>query len=220
MRSKKRNSKKRSDAEQRHAVLVVDDDPMTLGLMERALQKEFKVYTATSAESAFATLRNKPLSVIICDHHLPGEDGLSLLTKLGRTNKKVQRILMTGDSSRELILQAVNDGRISKFIPKPCEPSELRSTVRDATDEFQRVNSLEDASQKLKSIGDQSSTDSSLNMKKVWVLTLHFFSVLGGSLLILLGGGVLIILILYFLKSFLGLDLMPDAHFSDIIKFF
>ncbi|WP_319381229.1 response regulator [Thiomicrorhabdus sp.] len=57
------------------SVLVVDDDEKSVATLKRTLRKDFKVYTALSAEEAEEILRFEYIQVLVCDHRMPKETG-------------------------------------------------------------------------------------------------------------------------------------------------
>lgn len=207
--------------DERKNVLVVDDDPSIHRLLNDALAESFDVHFAGDISEAYSILRRENIQVIVCDQHLPDEDGLSLLTRIGHSNRSIQRILITGDQDRDLILKAVNEGSISKFIPKPFLPSDIRPIIAEAFAEYRQIDKMEEAEEAIvqqETISERRPVRNLIDAAgRSLHLTFHILGLTAGIVLVLLLGGIAIILILYFLKSALGLDLMPDVHFKDVI---
>lgn len=125
-------------------VLVVDDDPKAAATLKRTLRKHFKVYTAHSAQEAEEVLRFEYILVVVCDHRMPNETGVSFLKRVKNQWPEVIRILISGYSSIEDTIQGVNEAGIYQYIEKPWNPEQLIHTLKNAVElfELQRENHL------------------------------------------------------------------------------
>lgn len=65
-------------------LLVVDDEPMLLGMLARALRRHWTVTTATSGPEALRLLEHQAFEVIVCDLMMPGMSGMDLAAELDR----------------------------------------------------------------------------------------------------------------------------------------
>lgn len=203
------------------AILIVDDEEPILDMLELALGQDYELYRAESAEEGFDILKAHRIQVVLCDHHLSGEDGLSLLKRLGDSNTRIQRLLITGDKSNDLILKAMNEGSLFQFIPKPFTLEQIRSVVSDAVREYGEVSARQEAEKEGKRLKEQRSHYKSgrlFSYERVWPLMLHLFSLLAAFIIFIFGAGIVAILLLYFLKSALGIDLLQHAHFGDLFR--
>src|SRR5688572_19548007 len=107
-------------ADARPKVLVVDDEPMNLELLERCLHRKFAVLTAGSAEAALDTLRtSKDISIILCDYRLNGMSGTQLLAESLRHVPDAKRVIITGYADIDGLIDAINAGQIHYFVKKP-----------------------------------------------------------------------------------------------------
>lgn len=115
----------------RARVLVVDDDPVTRGLLAGYLENEgYEVREADSAEAARELLRAGDVAVVLLDIRLPGEDGLQLTREL-RARSDIGIILVTG-SRKEAVDRVVGlELGADDYITKPFEPRELLARVRN-----------------------------------------------------------------------------------------
>lgn len=109
----------------REKLLIVDDRKEILESMAIVLQDEFTVFTALSAEDAVEILRRESVRIIISDHRMPGQDGLSFLAESRETHPETIRILMTAESDLDLLARSLQEGIIHRHIPKPCRLPEL-----------------------------------------------------------------------------------------------
>lgn len=117
-------------------VLCVDDEVQLLQAVARQLQQEFTVITANSGEEAL-TLLHEGLypHAIITDIQMPGMDGLTFLERATELVPDAVRLVLTGFGDRAVAVDAINRGRVSRFLHKPCKGDELRATVREALHE-------------------------------------------------------------------------------------
>jgi len=112
-------------------VLLVDDDANLLGALQRALRREpYAIRVAESAAAAFETLRHHAVDVVISDEGMPGMSGTEFLTRVHAEHPDTIRIMLTGQASLELAVQAINEGHVYRFFAKPCNPAELAVAIR------------------------------------------------------------------------------------------
>jgi len=116
-----------------HTVLLVDDEPSLLAGLARTLRKEpYRILTAVSAEKALETLGATHVDVVISDQDMPGMGGADLLAEVRRVYPDTVRFMLTGKATLELAVRAINDGAVSRFFVKPCNPVDLAATIRQA----------------------------------------------------------------------------------------
>lgn len=113
-------------------VLLVDDDASLLRGICRALRHQpFRLLTVRSAEEALAVVKSHQIGVIVCDERMPGKSGTELLAWIAQNCPEVVRIVLTGHTTPETTMRAINEGRVFRFFSKPCHPLELALAVRD-----------------------------------------------------------------------------------------
>jgi CheY-like chemotaxis protein len=114
-------------------ILCVDDEPAVLEGLERVLFESFDVQTETVPAHALARLAS-PLvfDVIVSDMRMPAMDGATLLAAASRVAPDTMRILLTGYADVDAAVAAVNDGRIFRFLRKPCDADELARVIDEA----------------------------------------------------------------------------------------
>lgn len=128
-------------------LLVVDDEPDNLDLLYRTFRRDFQVYKADSAFSALETLEQQgEMAVIISDQRMPEMNGTEFLGKTVERFPDTIRILLTGYTDVEDLVEAINSGQVFKYITKPWQPDELKSVVQQASETYkvikQRTNEL------------------------------------------------------------------------------
>lgn len=121
----------------RYTILVVDDEPDNLALLERVLRREYTIFVANSGAEALELLENAEVDMIISDQRMPNMSGAELLGEAYQRNPNQVRILLTAYSDVKDIIQAVNAGHIYQYLGKPWDPDELKLTVRRALESYQ-----------------------------------------------------------------------------------
>lgn len=123
-----------------HTVLVVDDD-VQVGKIIAALLKKISVnsvYASSGAEALYKIENIKnPFSLIISDQRMPKMKGTELLEKVGQISPDTVRFLATGYSDINAIIQAVNRGKIHKYISKPWQSEQLLEDIRGGLKQYE-----------------------------------------------------------------------------------
>jgi response regulator RpfG family c-di-GMP phosphodiesterase len=113
-------------------VLLVDDEAALLDSLGQELQESFRLYTAASAEKADLLLAARRYDVVVCDHMMPGEQGLDFLAKIMEMMPSTKRILITGYTSPEFISRSTAIAGLSACLVKPVRASEIVAAIRAA----------------------------------------------------------------------------------------
>ena len=121
-----------------YTILAVDDEPANLRMIERLLRKDYRVLTATSGEEALELLGHNSVDLIITDQRMPGMSGTELLRASLQTNPDATRIILTGFTDIEALIEAINTSQVFQFVSKPWEPLHLRSVIDRALNEHQK----------------------------------------------------------------------------------
>ncbi|MEP6516161.1 SpoIIE family protein phosphatase [Microcoleus vaginatus] len=118
-------------------LMVVDDEPDNLDLLYRTFRRDFQVYKADSALSALEVLDEQgEMAVIISDQRMPEMNGTEFLGKTVERFPDTIRILLTGYTDVEDLVEAINSGQVFKYITKPWNPEELKLVINQASDTY------------------------------------------------------------------------------------
>ena len=121
-------------------ILIVDDDPAVLQGYDRLLRKELQVTTATGGAAGLTLLKQEgPFAVVVSDMRMPGMNGIEFLLKVQETSPDTIRVMLTGTSEIETAVAAVNQGKIFRFLSKPCGKEMLLKTLRDSVAQHRLV---------------------------------------------------------------------------------
>jgi serine phosphatase RsbU (regulator of sigma subunit)/FixJ family two-component response regulator len=126
--------------EEKLKLMVVDDEPDNLDLLYRTFRRDFQVYKATDAKSALRILDTEgEMAVIISDQRMPEMNGTEFLGLTVERFPDTIRILLTGFTDVEDLVEAINSGQVFKYITKPWKPEQLKEIVQQATDTYHLV---------------------------------------------------------------------------------
>ena len=117
-------------------LLYVDDEEHNLISFEATFRKEYKVHTAKSAEDGIAIMRENDIKLVITDQRMPDMTGLQFLEKIAPEYPDTIRMILTGFSDIGVIIEAINSGKVFRYITKPWDENELRMTIENAKQLF------------------------------------------------------------------------------------
>lgn len=114
----------------RPSVLLVDDEQAIRKVLLLGLKEHFDVECACSAEEAEMMLATRPYDVVVCDHLMPGEEGLSFLVRIRQQFPRVQRILLTGYINPDLLSRSTTVAGLASCLIKPVNAPTLIEAIR------------------------------------------------------------------------------------------
>ncbi len=135
-----------------HKLLIVDDDTPNLRLLERLFSKDFQCLTASSGPEAIRLLEQNDIAILITDQRMPGMTGIDLLKRTSQLRPHMVRILLTGYTDVEALVEAINSGLVYMYINKPWDNDDLKLRVNRAYEHYQnnkKRQALADANQRL-----------------------------------------------------------------------
>lgn len=147
-------------------ILCVDDEIDNLDALERLFRKKYQILKADSGDKALELIRahGENISLILTDQRMPKMSGVELLEEVIKIQPEIVRILITGFTELESVIQAVNKGQIYRYITKPWDPTDLGNTVDRAVERFhlnkelkEKTAALEIAYKELKTLDEAKS---------------------------------------------------------------
>ncbi|MBW4615090.1 MAG: response regulator [Desmonostoc vinosum HA7617-LM4] len=125
----------KSQANSKPKILVVDDELDNLDLLYRTFYRDYKVLRASSGPAALDLLAQEgEVAVIISDQRMPMMSGTEFLSLTATQYPDIIRIILTGYTDVEDLVEAINAGKVFKYVTKPWEAEELKAVVRQALD--------------------------------------------------------------------------------------
>lgn len=122
---------------QERTFLVVDDEPDILDAIQRLFRKDYRVLTARTAAEALELVEVEDVQVVMSDQRMPRMSGIEFLAELRETHPEIVRVLFTGYSNIDHVIDAINEGHVYRYISKPWKPSELKLFVAQAFEHYE-----------------------------------------------------------------------------------
>lgn len=120
------------------SVLFIDDDINLLNSFKRLMNNEFNVVTAQSPETGIQIMeQHGPFAIIVSDMKMPGLSGVEVLSCAHKINPNTVRVLLTGFAEHQCAIDAVNIGKVNKFLTKPCDLETMASVLRAGIRQYQ-----------------------------------------------------------------------------------
>ena len=137
------------------SVLYVDDEENNLNAFRATFRRDFKIYTAISAEIAKEILKNEDIQILITDQRMPVTTGSQLLAQTVKDYPDQIRILLTGFSDIDALRDAINLGQIYCYLQKLWNNEELKSTIEKAYEVYRLKKEKEELTEKLFTTNEQ-----------------------------------------------------------------
>jgi DNA-binding NtrC family response regulator len=135
-----------------YKILIVDDELANVRALARLFREDYEVLTATSCDDALALLGRHDVALLITDQRMPGMTGIELLKKTVPLRPRMVRIILTGYTDVDALVEAINCGQVYRYVAKPWNNEELRITVKRALEHFEsnkQRNELESTNARL-----------------------------------------------------------------------
>ncbi len=112
----------------RPRILVIDDEPLMLEALKRALRREFDIEVCTSPQAGLSLLRERAFAAVMCDLQMPGMDGFDFLDAARKIAPGTPQLLFTGTLDEALHIETP-----FRLVAKPCPNDRLAQILRDVT---------------------------------------------------------------------------------------
>ena len=118
------------------SILYVDDEINNLNSFKAAFRRDFNVLLATSGKEGLEILENNVVHVIITDQRMPEMTGVDFLIEVLKKYTDPIRILLTGYTDINAVIDAVNKGQIYYYLNKPWDEQQLKIIIKNAYEIF------------------------------------------------------------------------------------
>ena len=150
-------------ANQRINVLYIDDEVHNLTSFRACFRRMFNVFTAESADEGRQIIEMHEIHVILSDQRMPKMTGIEFFESIKDIFPDPIRILITGYTDINAVIDAINRGQVYKYLTKPWNEEDVRIYIDKAfevyklrKDNVQLTNSLIDVNIKLEFLARQS----------------------------------------------------------------
>lgn len=132
-----------------HSILVVDDDEIVLtALKEQLPPMGYHVTACNNPTLALEALGRQGFSVVLVDNQMPGTPGLELLARVAQSHPHTTRLLLAGGMGLNTLTDAINDGKIYRYITKPWLREDLHVTLANAVERYRLLSESETLQQR------------------------------------------------------------------------
>lgn len=114
------------------SILYVDDEEQNLISFKATFRRDYTIHTALSGTEGMEIMHKHPVNIVITDQRMPGMTGIQFLEKILPVFPDTIRMILTGFSDVEAIIEAINTGNVFRYITKPWDEQELRMTIENA----------------------------------------------------------------------------------------
>ncbi len=118
------------------SILYVDDEQANLDGFKYTFWKQFDVHTALNSADGLDILSKREIKVVITDQRMPSKTGVEFLEEIRAIYPDITRVLVTGFSDMEAIVQAINKGNIFKYVAKPWQKQEMYIILHDSVEAY------------------------------------------------------------------------------------
>ena len=121
-----------------YRILIVDDEPNVLSALRRCLAaidvqqldgEALRFETFTSPEAAIERSHEQDFDLVISDYRMPSMLGVEFLSRVMKNLPAAPRMIISGNSDRDVIISAVNEVQLTRYISKPWNDDDLRQAV-------------------------------------------------------------------------------------------
>jgi len=125
-------------------ILFVDDERNVLGDFRQQFQNTFEIETAVGPDKALELMvESGPFAVVVSGLRMEDADSLTFLHRMRELGCDTVSILITDFADRDMVVKAVNEGRISRLLTTPCSPDTILEALNEGLDYYKRLTMAE-----------------------------------------------------------------------------
>jgi response regulator RpfG family c-di-GMP phosphodiesterase len=117
-------------------VLYIDDEPHNLTAFKAAFRRDFNIFVADSAKNAHKVIEENDIHIILSDQRMPVMTGIEFFESIIEIHPEPIRILITGYTDINAVVDAINRGQVYKYLTKPWNEDDIRIFVTTAYEVF------------------------------------------------------------------------------------
>lgn len=136
-------------------VLFIDDEQHNLTAFRATFRRDYQVFTAISTAEAKEILSKENINIIFSDQRMPNQTGVAFFEEILDKYPLPIRILITGYTDIEVVVDAVNKGKIFKYLQKPWNYEEMVACIQEANSAFLESLEKEKEIEDLKELNEQ-----------------------------------------------------------------
>lgn len=120
-------------------LLIIDDEVEITKALTRQFRRSYNVFSTTNPEEGFSIMEKENIQVVLSDQRMPGMTGVDFFAKIKSKYPDALKLLLTGYSDIEAVINAINEGQVFRYVTKPWNPSELDSIIKEAFEKYELI---------------------------------------------------------------------------------
>jgi two-component system sensor histidine kinase/response regulator len=141
--------------EQKIRVLYIDDEANNLLSFQASFRRHYEIYTAENVSDGMNILNDKDIHIIIADQRMPKTTGVEFFNIVRKAHPHPVRILLTGYTDLDALIDAINKGEIFRYIKKPWDEVELMTAIQNGYELYQTRKQLKSKVDELQKANDE-----------------------------------------------------------------
>lgn len=117
-------------------ILYVDDEVNNLQSFRANFRRDFTLFTAESAHEGLKIFEQEDLNIILTDQRMPNMTGIEFLVEVQKINPEPIRMLITGYTDINAVIDAINRGQVYRYLTKPWHYDDFKATILSAYEVF------------------------------------------------------------------------------------
>ena len=120
----------------KYSILYIDDEEHNLISFKSTFRRAYDIHVATSGRVGLEIMEQNEIHLVITDQRMPEMTGIEFLEKIVPRYPDCMRMIMTGFSDMDAIIQAINKGNIYRYIAKPWNREDLKIAIDSALEVY------------------------------------------------------------------------------------
>ena len=117
-------------------ILYIDDETNNLIAFKANFRRDYEIHTAETTNEALDILKKTKVHIIITDQRMPGKNGVEFLQEIIPEFPDPIRILLTGYSDIQVVIDAINKGQVFRYVSKPFSDVEIKMAIDNAMEVY------------------------------------------------------------------------------------
>ncbi|WP_430935906.1 sigma-54-dependent transcriptional regulator [Saccharicrinis sp. 156] len=118
------------------SVLYIDDEKANLDVFRVCFGDDLTIYTATSTKEGYEVLLSRDVQVVLVDQRMPGETGIDFILRVKDEFPHTVFMVVSGYADFDVVKQAIETGRVYRYLSKPWNEEKLRLDILNAIDKY------------------------------------------------------------------------------------
>jgi response regulator RpfG family c-di-GMP phosphodiesterase len=146
---------KNPNTKEKIRILYLDDEEFNLHAFKATFRYTYQVFVTSNAAEALKTIGEQNIQIVVSDQRMPEVTGVEFLKMVVEKYPNTKRILLTGYSDQNDTVNAINIGKISKFVNKPWEETKLNAIFQELYAQYLEEIETKEKADKLENVAKE-----------------------------------------------------------------